>query len=262
VPKTVLITGASAGIGKELARCFARDGYRIVMAARDPEKLRAAAAEIAADHGVQTIPIDIDLAVPDAARTLHDRIEQQGITIDVLVNNAGFANFGKFVNVDLERETRLIHLNIVAVAQLTWLYARKFVERDEGRILNVASTAAFVSGPWMANYFASKAYVLSLTEAVACELRHSKVTITALCTGPVRTEFFDRAGMAGTRIAQGKVAGIMTPQAVAAAAYRGMMKGRTLIVPGMLAKLGAFVPRFMPRRVMARLAGNYNRQDT
>src|SRR3954447_6416423 len=219
--ETALITGASSGIGLDLARLFAKDGCDVVLVARSEGKLRELAAELERDCGVTAHVIALDLARPNAAEALVQRLPAD---VDVLVNNAGFGVAGPFVETDLAKELEMIQVNIVALTQLTKLLLPKMVARRRGRVLNVASTAAFQPGPLMAVYYATKAYVLSFSEAIADELRDSGVTVTALCPGPTETGFAAVAGMDQTRLFT--LMKPMTSAEVAKKGYEAMKRGR------------------------------------
>jgi uncharacterized protein len=240
---TVLITGASSGIGLELARIFAAEKYRLVLSARSVEPMEKLAAEFRAT-GVEVDVIPADLANADEPKRLFDEIIQRGITIDILVNNAGFGTHGKFWEIDPAQELALLQVNVVSLVHLTRLFLPGMVERRRGKILNVASTAGFQPGPLMANYYASKAYVVSFSEAIANELRGKGVTVTALCPGPTVTNFQKRAGIENSALFQ--VAGL-SAEAVALAGYDAMMRGKRICIPGMknrlLATLGKLVPK-------------------
>jgi uncharacterized protein len=248
---TVLITGASGGIGLDLARLFAEGGHDLVLVARSEGKLRELAAELVAKHGVKATVMPADLARPEAPDELARQLRSDGITVDILVNNAGYGMFGPFVEADARTELEMIQVNIVALTSLTKLLLPEMVERKTGRILNVASTAAFQPGPLMAVYYATKAYVLSFTEALANELRGTGVTATALCPGPTSTGFQALARMEDSKMVRGKK--IMTSQAVARVGYAGMMKGKAVIVPGFKNKLLATSVRFAPRAMVTSL---------
>ncbi|HZC76160.1 MAG TPA: SDR family oxidoreductase, partial [Ktedonobacterales bacterium] len=193
--ETALVTGASSGIGEELARLFARDGYDLVLVARGKTQLEALAAELRQRHGVSLTVLATDLAQPAAAQAIYDELTRAGITVDVLVNNAGYATYGSFTEIPAETELAMLQVNMAALTHLCKLFLPPMVRRGSGRVLNVASTAAFQPGPLMAAYYASKAYVLSLSEALANELRGTGVTVTALCPGPTRSGFQSRAKM-------------------------------------------------------------------
>jgi len=243
--ETALITGASSGIGLDLARLFAKDGHDVVLVARSEGKLREIAAELERDCGVTAHVIALDLAQPGAPRKLVDALP---CAVDVLVNNAGFGITGPFVETDLEKELEMIQVNVVALTALTKLLLPPMVARRRGRVLNVASTAAFQPGPLMAVYYATKAYVLSFSEAIADELRDSGVTVTALCPGPTSTGFADAAGMTKSRLFS--LAKPMDSAAVAREGYKAMQRGRRVVVTGMKNKLLTQSVRVSPRRMV------------
>jgi short-subunit dehydrogenase len=187
--KTALVTGASSGIGLDLAKRFAAEGYDVALVARSEGKLKEVAAALEAEHKVRAHVVTADLAKAGAADALVAALDARGIDVDVLVNNAGYASYGAFAETDLADELAMIQVNVVVLTHLTKLLVRKMVAKRSGRVLNVASTAAFQPGPLMAVYYATKAYVLSFSEAIAEELRDTGVTVTALCPGPTRTAF-------------------------------------------------------------------------
>src|ERR1043165_4656728 len=243
--ETALITGASSGIGLDLARLFAKDGRAVVLVARSGGKLRELAAELERDCGVKAHVIALDLAQPHAAQALVQRLP---VAIDVLVNNAGFGVTGAFVETDLAKELEMIQVNIVALTEPTKLLLPPMVARRRGRVLNVASTAAFQPGPLMAVYYATKAYVLSFSEAIADELRDSGVTVTALCPGPLEPAFAAGADMTTTRLSN--VAKPMSSADVARAGYAAMKRGRRVVIPGVKNKLLTQSIRVSPRRMV------------
>ncbi len=245
---TALITGASEGIGKALAACAAKDGYDLILTARSEDKLKAVAADLSARFDVTADVVLADLADPTAAAILWAKATD-GRQIDVLVNNAGLGINGPFAETDWTREQATINVNILALTDLMKRAIIHMQENGRGRILNVASTAAFLPGPKMAVYHASKAYVLSLSEAVAEELKGSRVQVTALCPGVTATEFFDGADMKSTRLTN-MGAMIATPESVAQAGWRAMKAAQRIEVPGALNKLFAFLPRLLPRSVI------------
>jgi short-subunit dehydrogenase len=245
---TALITGASGGIGLDLAHEFARDKYDVVLLARTEPRLREIAAELEREHGISATVIAADLAGPNAARQIVEELRRRNLTIDALVNNAGFGLTGPFVDLDLDAQLEIIQVNITALVHLTGLLLPDMVRRRKGRILNLASTAAFQPGPLMAVYYASKAFVLSFSEAIADELRDSGVTVTALCPGPTATGFASAAGMVSTRLFN--LTRPMTSAAVARIGYAGMKKGHRVVVTGLRNKLMAQSVRVSPRRVV------------
>ena len=247
---TALITGASGGIGYELALLFARNGYDCILVARSRDKLDELAARLESEHHVKTLVIGRDLSRPNAVDEIYEEVTAASMPVDVLVNNAGFPVFGPFNETDLQTELEMLQVNVVALTALTKLFLRGMVERRAGRILNLASTAAFLPGPLMAVYYASKAYVLSFSQALANELRGTGVTVTALCPGPTRTGFQKRGVMEDSRLVQGEIADAAS---VALAGYRGLMAGKTLVIPGFSNKLIPWVVRLSPRGVVTRV---------
>ena len=248
---TVLITGASGGIGYELAKLFARDHHNLVLVARSAEKLSVVAAELQA-HGVTVKTIVLDLALPVAPKFLFDQLRRENIAIDILINNAGFGAFGEFATMPEEEILGQIHLNITALSHLTRLVLPAMVERHAGRIMNVASTAAFQPGPLMAVYYATKAYVLSLSEALANEVRKSGVTVTCFCPGATHTGFAERAGTQDSRIF--KQFGAMPADKVALDGYRALMQGRTVAISGAHNWAIANSVRFAPRSLVTTIS--------
>jgi uncharacterized protein len=242
---TALITGASGGIGYELAKFFARDHHNLVLVARSADKLAQVATELQV-HGGTVKTIALDLAPPPAPKFLFDQLA--GTPIDILVNNAGFGAFGEFALMPEEEVLGQIQLNVMALTQLTRLFLPPMVQRRSGRIMNVASTAAFQPGPGMAVYYATKAYVLSFSEAIANELRHSGVTVTCFCPGATHTGFAKRAGTEKSRLF--KQLGAMDADKVALDGYRALMGGRTLAISGVHNWLVAQSTRFAPRSLV------------
>jgi hypothetical protein len=249
---TALITGASSGIGRELARLFARDHYDLVLVARSVDKLDRLGAELAREHGIRSRTIGADLASPDAPGAIVETLQQAAVTVDVLVNNAGYGTFGPFATTELRTELDLLAVNVVALTHLTKLLLPGMLARRTGRILNVASTAAFQPGPFMAVYYASKAYVLSFSEALAEELSGSGVSVTTLGPGPTPTGFQARARLEGVPFATANPL-VVDAATVARAGYRGLMQGRRLVVPGLGNKLLMQAVRFTPRRLVVKL---------
>lgn len=239
----VILTGASAGIGLELARVFARNGHRLVLIARRGERLAQLAAEIAAAGHPEPLVLALDLERPGVVEEVDARLRAQGLAPQYVVNNAGFGLVGKAHERDRAEQLRMIDLNIRTLTDfsLRWVDA---LARTRGGILNVASVAGFLPGPGSAVYYASKAYVLHFTEALHRELKRKGVRVTALCPGPVPTEFQARAGLA-----EGDAPGLLTVSAVrvAEAGYRGLMAGKRVVVPGFFNKVVTVLPRFVPR---------------
>ena len=248
--KTALITGASGGIGYELALHFARDRFDCILVARSRDKLDELAARLESEFRVKTLVVARDLSKPTAVDEIYEEVSAASMSIDLLVNNAGFPVYGRFVDTDWQAELDMLQVNVVALTALTKLFVRGMVERRNGRILNLASTAAFVPGPLMAVYYASKAYVLSFSQALANELQGTGVTVTALAPGPTRTGFQKRGVMEDSRLVRGQIA---DAKSVAAAGYRGMMRGKTIVIPGFSNKLIPWVARVSPRGAVTRV---------
>jgi short-subunit dehydrogenase len=241
--KTTLITGASSGLGLEFARIFAREGFDLVLVARSEGKLTELADELKSKHGTQSTVIGKDLAVPGSPDEVYAEIQQKMITVDVLVNNAGFADYAYFVESDLNKQLQMMQLNIVTLTHLTRLFLPGMNQRGYGRILNVSSTAAFAPGPLMAVY----------SEAIAAELRGTGVKVTALCPGPTESGFQQRAAMQDSKLVQSD---LMSAETVAEIGYRGLMKGDHMVIPGFMNQVQTFLPRLMPRNMAARVVMN------
>jgi short-subunit dehydrogenase len=250
VRKYALITGASSGIGLELAKLFARNGYGLILVGRERTTLERVGRELSRTHGVPHRAIAKDLIRSGAAEEIFDEIIRASIHVDVMVNSAGVGTYSCFAESDLEAELAMMQLNMVSLTHLTKLCLNEMLARGEGKILNVASTAAFQPGPLMAVYFATKAYVLSFSEALANELNGSGITVSVLCPGPTHSRFQQRAGMQGSRLFH---RGVMDAATVAAIGYRGLMRGTTIIVPGFVNRLLTFAVRIAPRRLVAGL---------
>jgi short-subunit dehydrogenase len=240
----VLITGASGGIGLEIARCFARDGYDLLLAARSLDKLRSLAADLKQKHGTETRCLESDLSQPGAAESLMARIGGEGLPVGFLVNNAGFGLHGECGDLSLEEQRGMVQLNCMALMELTRLCLPGMLERNFGRILNVASTAAFQPGPYMAVYYATKAFVLSFSEALNFELRQKAVSVTAFCPGLTSTGFQKRAGLREnwwSRLLSASAA------EVAETGYRAMLDRRRVAIPGALNRAGSVAAKLFPR---------------
>ena len=250
--ETVLITGASSGIGRELARLFAGDGADLVLIARSEGRLRELAGELATIHGTKAQVMPADLSRPASPSEIAEALAQQHIQVDVLVNNAGFGAHGPIAAIGAERQLDMIEVNVAALTQLTALLLPGMLQRRHGAILNVASTGAFQPGPYQAVYCATKAYVLSFTEALAEEVRGSGVRVCCLAPGATDTGFAAQAGTQGTRLFR---RGVMDAGHVARAGHNGMRRGRTLVIPGLRNRALAFSVRLAPRTLAARVAG-------
>lgn len=248
--KTALITGASSGIGYELAKIFARENYNLVLIARNLQKLDEIKEEIKNQYGVTIKNIQSDLSLITSAQKIYDELQNDTIAIDVLVNNAGYGLFGEFAKTDIKVEMDMLQVNVVSLVQLTKLFLKDMVQRKEGKILNVASTAAFQPGPFMSIYFATKAFVLSFSEAIAAELEGSGVSVSVLCPGPTETNFAKIAGTEKTRMF--KI--VMDAKTVAEIGFCGLMNGKRVIITGLQNKILAQSVRFAPRNLVTKVA--------
>ena len=245
--KVALITGASAGLGVEFARQLSKRGHRLVLAARRKERLEDLAKELGNARAVA-----IDLSKAGAAAKLLADVEAAGEQVDLLVNNAGFGLIGRFAELDAQRERQMIDLNVGVLMDLCRAVAPHMIQRKSGGILNVASTAAFQPGPNMAVYFATKAFVLSFTEALHEELKPHGVKVSCLCPGPTRTEFGEVAGFGGNGLFDRTA---MEAPEVVEAGIEGLEKNRAVVVPGLVNKIGATSTRFAPRSIVRKIAG-------
>lgn len=250
-PGTAVVTGASGGIGLALARLFARDRFDVVLVARDTPRLEAAARELQTDGGPVITTLACDLAIPGAGVQLFSRLDAAGIVPSVFVNNAGFGLRGPLSETSLATDLEIIQVNVTALTELTWLALDRMRRRGSGRILNVASTAAFQPGPFMSVYYASKAYVLSFSEAVAYETRGTGISVTTLCPGPTATGFEARSGMSGSRLFRMSV---VDADSVARAGYAALMRRKRLAIRGLRNYLVAQSVRLAPRRAALAVA--------
>jgi len=249
---TALITGATSGIGRGLAERFAQDGYELAVVARNETRLTNLRRDLESTYGVPVSDCPQDLAEPSAVETLLHHLTIKNVDVDVLVNNAGFGTYGPFVETGLTAQLEMIQVHVQALTELTHRLLPSMIDRGQGRILNVASTAAFQPGPSMAVYFATKAYVLSLSEALHAELRPHGVSVTALCPGPTSTPFLERASMERSGLTHRQL--VMDVDPVVDAGYRGLMNGKRVVVPGWKNKLGAFLARRAPQRLVLAIA--------
>jgi len=245
--KTVLITGASAGIGLEFAKIFAKEKYDLVITARNETKLNELANEIKNKNNVKVNVLAIDLSKQNAGERIFNELKNENIVIDILVNNAGLGVFDNYWEIELQDEQNMLQVNIMALVGLTILFAKDMVNRGGGKILNVASTAAFQPGPTMAGYYASKAFVLSYSQAVDFELRQKGVQVSTLCPGPTITEFQIRANMEDVNLF--KKGFVMSPEEVAQIGYNGLMKGKPVIIAGAMNKISAMSSKISPSKV-------------
>jgi short-subunit dehydrogenase len=250
--QTALITGGSGGIGVEIAKVLARKEFDLVLVARNRDALEAAAGQIEGKYDVNAHVFAADLRRREAPEAIHDFLSNENIPIEILVNNAGFGLGGEFADTELTRELEMIQVNIAALTHLTKLFLPAMIKAKAGRILNLASTAAFQPGPLMAVYYATKAYVLSFSEALAEELRNSGVSVTALCPGPTRSDFAEVAQVGESRLFS--LFGMAEAADVAEYGVRAMMQGTRVAIPGIKNKIIAQANRFAPRSVTAKVA--------
>ena len=253
--RTALITGASAGIGLELAKLFARDRNDLVLVARNATRLAQVADELQKAFGVSAKVFPLDLADGQASQFLFEQLQREGVAVDVLVNNAGYGKLGPFADLPYEDAAGQIQLNILALTHLTKLFLASMLQRNSGKILNVASTAGFQPGPLMAVYYATKAYVISFSEALASELQGTGVTVTCLCPGVTETEFSSRAGTGKTKLLRYTRA--MDAATVARDGYRAMMNGKPLVISGIRNRLLMESLRFSPRRLVTAVSRKF-----
>jgi uncharacterized protein len=243
-----LITGATMGIGYELAKIFAQDGYNLVLVARTEEDLQKRATEFSQQYGVQAIPIAKDLFQTNAAFELYEEVKRKQIEVDVLVNDAGQGQYGLFIESDINRLLEIIQLNVSSLTVLTHLFLKDMVARNDGKILQLASIASELPGPWQAVYHATKAYVLSFTEALINELKNTNVTMTALQPGATETDFFNKADMQESKILDTKLS---DPAKVAKDGYEALMKGDDKIVSGLKNKAMVTMSNVLPDTMVA-----------
>lgn len=246
--ETVLITGASSGIGYELSKIFARNGYNLILVARRIEVLKRIKEELSKIYGIEVIIIEKDLSKSHSGNEVFNEIINLDIRIDVLINNAGVGYCGLFHEINMESHGSVIQTNMVALTELTYLISNQMIKNGGGKILNVASTGAYQPGPYTAVYYASKAYVLSLTEALSIELKKYNIQVSGLCPGTTKTDFHQRAGKRELR-------GAMSPKLVAEIGYKEFMKGRSIIIPGIKNKIAIGISKVLPRKLLGKTVG-------
>ncbi|HEX3855901.1 MAG TPA: SDR family oxidoreductase [Verrucomicrobiae bacterium] len=259
--ETILITGASSGIGLELAKCFAaeqfaNDNGRIILVARNTHALESLAAELRRDWKVEVTVLTADLSLPETPKRIFSELSAQKISVDVLVNNAGFGAHGSFVEMSLPRQLEMLQVNIAALTELTGLFLPGMIQRKRGGILNVGSVAGFLPGPGMAVYYATKAFVLSFTEALAEELLGTGLKVSVLCPGPTESNFGNVAR--GEKVRQMKTSK-MSAEAVAQYGHRAFRNGKVTAIPGVQNKMFVFLNRFAPRWLPRKIINFYNR---
>jgi uncharacterized protein len=252
--KTALITGASSGLGYEFAYLFAQDHHNLILVARSEQKLAQLADELTQKYSISVKLIVKDLSQSNAPAEIFAEVQRSAISVNFLVNNAGFATYGLFAETDLEAELQMMQVNMITLTHLTKLFLPDMLQRQQGKILNVASTAAFQPGPLMAVYYATKAYVLSFSEALANEVQGTGVTVTALCPGPTASGFQQRADMEQSKLVSRQK--IMDAKTVARMGYQELMNNKTIVIPGLKNKLLALSVRFMPRSLVTQLVRN------
>ncbi|MEC4885386.1 MAG: SDR family oxidoreductase [Scytonema sp. PMC 1070.18] len=249
--KTALITGASSGIGYQLACIFARQNYNLVLVDINGVKLIRIANEFSKNYNISVKHIIKDLSLTTSPEEIFLEVQQASITVNVLVNNAGFGTYGLFSETNLVDELQMLQLNVISLTHLTKLFLKDMLKQGEGKVLNVASTAAFQPGPLMAVYFATKAYVLSFSEAIANELEGTGVSVTVLCPGPTESAFHEKTGMADSKLVKGQK--MMDAQTVAQIGYDGLMKTKTVVIPGLKNKILAQIVKFAPRKQVIKI---------
>ncbi len=254
--KTVLITGGSSGIGYSLAELFAKDKYEIVLVARDIKTLKKSADKLKKEYNVDVVTISKDLSLPKSAQEIYTELKRKKIEVDILINNAGFGTFGFFEKQTLSSQEKMIAVNITSLTQLTYLFLQDMIKRKNGKIMNVASTAAFQPGPLMSVYFATKAYVLHFTEALANETKGTGISVYAFCPGPTLTNFQKRAEMRITDIEK-RSSFFLSANDAANIAYKGLDKNKTIIISGWKNKCISTVVQFLPRNFVVRVMRRY-----
>jgi uncharacterized protein len=248
--KIALITGASSGIGKALAENFAKDGYDVILAARSISKMESQAAELEKRYSITATAIAADLESDEGAANLYKEIKNRGFTLNALANNAGYGTFGEFKDSTLQSELAMMQINMTAIVVLTKLFMPDLLATN-GKIINTASTAAFQPGPYMAVYYATKAFVLSFSEAIAAELEGTGVTVTALCPGPTASGFQDKADMHASALVKNK--NLPTSEEVAALGYQAMQRGQRVYIPGIINWLMVQSLRLTPRSLVTKI---------
>ena len=249
--KTTLITGASSGIGSDLARLFASDGHNLLLVARSLDKLNALKAELESKHPIKVTVFAKDLTQPSAAQAVFTFAQNNDITVDILVNNAGFGDWGLFSESSLQKQRELIQLNIAALTELTHYFLKPMISQKSGKILNVASIASFMPGPKMSVYYASKAYVRSFTEALSVELKGTGVTTTALCPGPVKTAFWKVAQAENSSLSRHMF--FAESGFIARYGYKCLMRGKVLAIPGFSVRAAVLLTKLLPRSLVRNL---------
>ena len=257
---TALITGASNGIGYELAKVHASNGDNLVLVARNKNKLDELKIELEKQFKITVYTIGKDLSIINAAQEVYDELKQKNIVIDYLINNAGFGDYGFLIETDWNKELQMINLNITTLTHFTKLFLKDMVKKGSGKIMNVASVAAFLSGPTMAIYYASKAYVLSFSEAIDNEVRDKGVTVTTLCPGPTESGFLEAAALQNSKLFKGKK--IASAKEVAEYGYKAMMQGKTVAIHGFMNRIMASAVSFIPRSILVKAVRRIQEKTT
>ncbi|MFR1708567.1 MAG: SDR family NAD(P)-dependent oxidoreductase [Clostridium sp.] len=244
--KWVLITGASSGIGLELSKIFAKNNYNLILIARNIEALSKIKDELLEKYGTYSIVISKDLSESNSVEEIFSELIKLNIKVHILINNAGIGDCGLFHKINIENHNSVIKTNMIALTELTHFSVNDMIEQGEGKILNVVSTGAYQPGPYTAVYYASKAYVLSLTEALSIELKHYNIQVSGLCPGTTKTNFHNRAG-------KGEIKGAMEPELVAEIGYKQFMKGKNIIIPGVKNKIAIGMSKVFPRKLLGKI---------
>lgn len=256
--KSALVTGASTGIGYEFAHILAADGFDIALVARDDQRLQGVAAELKQKYGRDAKVITADLSRPEVPQQIFDRLQRENFPVSVLINNAGSGIYGPFAETSLEKDLLMLRLNMESLVALTKLFLKPMLQRREGKILNVSSVAAYQPDPLLGLYGASKAFVYSFSGALSVELKGTGVTVTALCPGTTDTEFHKRAGLDRSRLLRHGMMKPMSARAVAEIGYDAMMRGKAIVVPGMMNRILAGLAKCSPAMLSAKVAGKLN----
>jgi short-subunit dehydrogenase len=256
--RTALVTGASTGIGYELAHILCADGFDVALVARDEQRLATVAAELKQKYGREAKIIVADLSKPDAPRLIFDQLQRENFSVSVLINNAGAGVYGAFADTELDRDLAVLRLNMESVVALTKLFLKPMLARREGKILNVASVAAYQPDPLLGIYGATKAFVLSFSAALSVELKNTGVTVTAISPGTTSTEFHKRAGLDRSGLMRHGMMKAMSPRSVAEIGFRAMMAGKPIVIPGLMNRILAGLSKCSPMMLSAKVAGRLN----
>ncbi len=257
--KFALITGASSGIGLAFCHLLADNGYNLVINSRSEKELKVVARDLEIKYKIIVKILPLDLSNPESAESLYKNLTEENLDIEILINNAGFGASGYFNDLSLDLQTAMLNVNLITLTKLTHLFLQDMLKKNKGKILNVASTAGYLPGPLMAVYYASKAYVLHFSQAVHSELKGKNVTVTALCPGPTSTHFRTRASLDESRLF--KYLKVMEPDAVAQIGLEAMNKGKSIIIPGIMNKIGMFIIKFLPKNFISNILKEMHRNS-